>query len=582
MKKKILFFAPFRDTLQHSIPEAATIIALKDFYDIHVISCDNFLQENCMSMNAIGISDKNKFQKQNMCINCVKKSQTIDKEVNVKSSYLPKNYPGRVESKNKVLNKEELSFDFNYRYKKIPLGRFALFDLSVQEKSKFDLRDSQNIEKFNSKIINLQQLVDYVSIEINNIKPEILIVYNSLYAANRTVVQIAINQGIRTYSLHAGVMRRQQYSTLTMYSSNTDMMMVHNFPTWDKFLNQKIKYKDLEVIREYLYDLVGARNILTYSNKFKNLNRREILSKLNIRQAKRIVLITLSSEDEAYANEVTGLTESRAGKQVLFESQSEWLDYLINLFKNKDDYIVIIRLHPREFELYGKNKVNDHARNLIKKLNNLPSNFKINLPKDSISIFDILKVVDVTLTYTSSSAVDSAIFGVPVICQDKKYIYSFPHEICFMVNSKEEILDKIENVKHYSDEDIFEKFIICCKWILFYGKYNSIDIYKEKMDNDRKYTNRYQKTKYINIFFKKLLRIMPIKIKIYLYLISSRVSVQKRIRKKLGIIDKGEFVNFYKLIESGNDIISQVKGDVEGEYSDSKELRKIYQEIMSI
>jgi hypothetical protein len=75
---------------------------------------------------------------------------------------------------------------------------------------------------------------------------------------------------------------------------------------------------------------------------------------------------------------------------------------------------------------------------------------------------------------------------------------------------------------------------------------------------------------------------MPIKIKIYLYLISSRVSVQKRIRKKLGIIDKGEFVNFYKLIESGNDIISQVKGDVEGEYSDSKELRKIYQEIMSI
>lgn len=582
MKKKVLFFAPFRDTLQHSIPEAATIMALKEHYDVNVISCGNFLQENCMSMIAVGISDKNKFQKQNMCSNCVKKSQTIDREVNVKSSYLSKNYLGDIEKKKKVSNKKEFRYDLNYKYKNIPLGRFALSDLSLQEKNRFDFNDPINVEKFNSKIVNLQQLVDYISNEINNMRPEILIVYNSLYAANRTVVQIAINQGIRTYSLHAGVMRRRQYSTLTMYSSNTDMMMVHKFTTWNNFLNQKIKCKDLEVVREYMYDLVGAKNILTYSKKFKDLSSSQILSKLNIGQARRIILITLSSEDEAYANELAGLTESRSGKQVLFESQIEWLEYLINLFKNKDDYSIIIRLHPREFELYGKNKINDNAKKLINKLSNLPSNFKINVPKDNLSIFDILKIVDVTLTYTSSSAVDSAIFGVPVICQDKYYIYSFPKEICFMVKSKSEILEKIENVKQYSDEDIFDKFVICCKWILFYGKYNSIDIYKKDMGIDHTYTNNSQKTNYLNVLIKKLMRIMPQKMKIFVYLIYSRISIQKRIREKLSIISKEEFVNFYKLIESGNDIISQVKEEVEGDDAQIMDLKQIYREIRGI
>ena len=93
-----------------------------------------------------------------------------------------------------------------------------------------------------------------------------------------------------------------------------------------------------------------------------------MLEIIKIKKNQKIILVSMSSYDEVLSAYLLYTKKSLGG---IFKDQIEWIENVIKNFKNKNEYFIIFRPHPREFF-----KTNDsiYLRKLKKIFSNLPSN----------------------------------------------------------------------------------------------------------------------------------------------------------------------------------------------------------------
>jgi hypothetical protein len=80
---------------------------------------------------------------------------------------------------------------------------------------------------------------------------------------------------------------------------------------------------------------------------------------------------------------------------------------------------------------------------LMELLSGRPSNVSVNLPTDEISLYDIMQVVDVVLSYRSSVGAELAAFGIPVVVPSNADFFTYPEEINLVGSTRDEYAAKI-------------------------------------------------------------------------------------------------------------------------------------------
>ncbi len=461
-KERIVFFSPFRDTLNHSLPEALLNKELKSKFEVLSITCGGFLQNGCISMSAAGFDDTmRKSTKKIFCKICIKKSTYIDTKLHLNSQKFEDLQSG-ISGKTEELGKGIYADIQNY----------AKFERIIDNKNSMQIHEIEASLEYKNQVENLTLIAIKLDKLIKDYSPKIMIVYNAFYSVTKTAVRIAESNGIKSYSLHAGPGKRAFYSNISIYEASKDLMLAHKEIFWEKFKKQDLHVSDIENVKDYIEETRSAKNPLIFSEGMKVLTKEKILEKFKIDTDKKIVLVALSSEDEATANEVIKMVPTRLDS-CMFKSQREWLGFIVNQLKDREDVIVIIRTHPREYPSHRDNKRSLNSIDFINELRNLPTNFRLNTPEDKLSIYNLLQVTSVALTYTSSSAVDAVLFGVPVLTQDTEYIHSFPAEMCTVYSKKEDFPKILERLFHLNSADNFNYFVIACKWIIFYTEINT-------------------------------------------------------------------------------------------------------------
>ena len=95
-----------------------------------------------------------------------------------------------------------------------------------------------------------------------------------------------------------------------------------------------------------------------------------------------------------------------------FNNVYEWTNYTIELFKEKPDFQLIVKIHPGEKSHKSENTVLDHINN---KFDTFPKNIKI-IPMDTkISPYSLFSIVDVGLIYNGTTGLEMTLYGLPVI-----------------------------------------------------------------------------------------------------------------------------------------------------------------------
>ena len=164
----------------------------------------------------------------------------------------------------------------------------------------------------------------------------------------------------------------------------------------------------------------GSNNEFVENDRLgmKNFNIRNFFE---IEKEKKIILVCTSSEDEILSYQF--FSESVSDESILFETQIDWIKSIIEYAKNNQDLHFIIRIHPREYKNYSHSFSSEMYYELLELLKNIPKNISINLPKQKISIYEIIKDVDLVLNSWSSVGKDLALMGLPVITYGKKNLF---------------------------------------------------------------------------------------------------------------------------------------------------------------
>ena len=99
------------------------------------------------------------------------------------------------------------------------------------------------------------------------------------------------------------------------------------------------------------------------------------------------------------------------GRQVFSQTMAEWIERSVEYFVRRNDVQLVIRVHPGEVLTHGPSMVDV----VNQKLATLPEHIHLIGPRDKVNTYDLIEMADLGLVYTTTTGMEMALAGVPVI-----------------------------------------------------------------------------------------------------------------------------------------------------------------------
>jgi hypothetical protein len=113
----------------------------------------------------------------------------------------------------------------------------------------------------------------------------------------------------------------------------------------------------------------------------------------------------------------TNLTWDTAviGRDLAFPDIRDWLSAAVDAFAARPQHRLVVRVHPSERALPGKETRDSLASFVAKRFPSLPPNVSVVAPDDLSSSYPLMDASDLGLVYTSTTGLELALAGTPVI-----------------------------------------------------------------------------------------------------------------------------------------------------------------------
>jgi hypothetical protein len=425
--KKVLFFSPYADVWVHSLPEAEIAEALRDNgWSIDRITCQQDFSEHCVAMAAKGIEfSADAKTKSGVCTSCVYRQSLLQKSFKFKDetigSLLATEQTLEIID---IMDGISISNWMEFELGGVPLGKMAFYDFSLTNKlNSVDI--SEHLwEAYKNDLQNSIKTYFAVNNLMSEKKFDVLITYNGMYATNNVAGYVARQHGCSTWSLHAGQHLVDRFGTMYMYESTTLPVFAHESREWQEARLLPVPSNAAAKVTDHLLELFQASNRFVYSSPLADLDIDAVRATLGILPNRKVLLATMSSADEIFGAKMAGVLKD--GKIApLFENGFEWISYLVEQIKDRQDLHLIIRVHPREFPNKRESTLSENAKNLRELLLDLPINVSVNWPEQKISLYGLAHIVDVVLNASSSAGIEMSALGLPVVLHRVEHMLAY-------------------------------------------------------------------------------------------------------------------------------------------------------------
>jgi hypothetical protein len=124
-----------------------------------------------------------------------------------------------------------------------------------------------------------------------------------------------------------------------------------------------------------------------------------------------------STQERRLVTLFTNLTWDSAviGQEVAFAGIHEWLTAAVEAMAARPQHDLIVRIHPGEVKLTGKQTREPLGAFLRERFPVLPDNVRVIAADDQTSSYPIMEASDVGLVFTSTTGLELALHGTPVI-----------------------------------------------------------------------------------------------------------------------------------------------------------------------
>lgn len=437
----ILFFTPFYSMWNTTIIENLLTEELSKENNVFVLYCNDFMKNMCIAQDA---EHKNVFSpikdKLETCKNCKKNFKRISKNKRINYLNIDSYFTSGVIENVKKLNLDDKSNDDLLKIKidNIDAGKICLYEISLRKKYtsltiENEIERAEVIEKLN-QINKFNHFLKYIKKGIN---PDLIITTNGYYYITNFFIKFFNDKKVKSVCISNSSNYKFSRKDLRIYYSNyleDKNILSENFEIYNK---TKLLETSLDQALANIETHIKKEHSHAFSPKYsKNIDIKE---KFRIKEGKKIILVSLSSQAEIFsAINVLSLNF----KKSLFNTQIDFVKYILEISNTLNDHHFIIRTHPRQYidnisqEILELEKIN---------FNNYP-NVSINTPSDGLSTFNFIKDIDFIINSWSSVAVEMGIFGIENITIFPEYAL-YPKKCMNIINSKNDLIKKINNIK---------------------------------------------------------------------------------------------------------------------------------------
>lgn len=103
------------------------------------------------------------------------------------------------------------------------------------------------------------------------------------------------------------------------------------------------------------------------------------------------------------------------GQGLAFTNLQEWLAAIVELFRARPQHELVIRVHPAEVKLSGKQTREPVEPFLADVFPELPQNVTVMSADDPTSSYPLMEMADIGLVFTSTTGLEMAMYGKPVV-----------------------------------------------------------------------------------------------------------------------------------------------------------------------
>ena len=273
-----------------------------------------------------------------------------------------------------------------------------------------------------------RRIVAGLEAALDRIQPDVVVLCNGLFFFEAICWELCRRRGIDVVTYERGFIKE----TL-VFRRNKAACLFDMDDIWQRFRDTPLTDVESSELEEYLQArTVGDKTI----DRFWLHPRFEAPTRG--RPGRLVALFTNLTWDSAVI-----------GQELGFRSLGDWVITAVEAFCDRPDDELLIRVHPAELKLPGKQTREPIGELLHERFPQLPDNVRLVPADDPTSSYPIMDACDVGLVFTSTTGLELALRGTPVIVAGKTHYRGRGFTVD--VSSREQFLEQLDRVLTETD-----------------------------------------------------------------------------------------------------------------------------------
>jgi hypothetical protein len=417
-------------------------------------------------MSAFGLGfNSASVDKEKVCKRCIRSARYIDQVEQLESELIDDldQYELQVTEILTDVNEENW---WEFEIDLTPIGRYAAYEFVLHNKLTSRIIPSNLFGEYLSSLKYALKMYLFARDYFEKKSFDAILVYNRLYSLNKVFCEVGRSFGIPSYTVHASGSILNFFEKVSVFKDDELALKINTSTSWSEYSTRALSVTEVQNVSEHFLGLFKAASPWVYSSKPTGIDSKRLRERIGAHTDSKIVLLATSSVDEIFAIKMIGVDPVDNIAPIIFESQSNWIETVVEFLSARPDVFLIIRVHPREFANKREGLNSNHGKELKKLFERLKSNnFYLNIPEDGLALYDFLGITDLLLAGNSSAVPEFTALGVPVLCHESRNLTAFPREIAYWGQSKDEYFKKLD-ILLLNRVDM-KKSILAFRWFSF-------------------------------------------------------------------------------------------------------------------
>lgn len=239
-----------------------------------------------------------------------------------------------------------------------------------------------------------RRVVKGLSAALDEIQPDTVVLLNGLFFFESICWELCRERNINVVTYERGLIKE----TL-LFARGRAACLLDISPVWDKVRAVPLTPAENAELDSYMEERKHGRRTIDrfwQDAQFDGLERRA--------SGRTVALFTNLTWDSAVI-----------GQEVAFDNIQAWVAAAVEHFATRAEHELLIRVHPAEVKLPGKQTRDPIEAFLAARFPELPPNVRVIAARDPISSYPIMAACDAGLVFTSTTGLELALHGKPVI-----------------------------------------------------------------------------------------------------------------------------------------------------------------------